>query len=68
MGVEDPSDLEDWVAGRSLLARTVLGVDVLDDLTQVFRHPLQLGVKLLGLNAVQKLISYQCVFFSISST
>ena len=50
--VEDPSYLEDGVGGGALLTRTVLGVDVLDDLTKVLRHPLQLGVELLRLQKV----------------
>ena len=51
--VEDPPYLEDGVGGGALLTRTVLGVDVLDDLTKVFRHPLQLGVELLRLKVVE---------------
>ena len=51
--VEDPPYLENWVGGGALLTRTVLGVDVLDDLTKVFRHPLQLGVELLRLKVVE---------------
>ena len=52
MCVEDPPYLEDGVGGGALLTRTVLGVDVLDDLTKVLRHPLQLGVELLRLQKV----------------
>ena len=51
--VEDPPYLEDGVGGGALLTRTVLGVDVLDDLTKVLRHPLQLGVELLRLKVVE---------------
>ena len=50
--VEDPPYLENWVGGGALLTRAVLCVDVLDDLTKVLRHSLQLGVKLLSLKEV----------------